>query len=79
MRYTCEMGKLLERAIEEVHKLPEDEQEAIAAWLLAEVESDRRWDDVFSRSPSEALERLAAEALDDFNSGRTEVLDPDRL
>lgn len=57
------MGKLLEKAIAEVAKLPEAEQEAIGAWLLAEIESERRWDELFSQ-PSEILERLADKALD---------------
>jgi hypothetical protein len=73
------MGKLLERAIEEAHSLPDEGQEAIGAWLLAEIESERRWDELFSRPPSETLERMAAEALEDFRSGRTTPLDPDRL
>lgn len=73
------MGKLLERAIEEAHKLSDDEQEAVGAWLLAEIESERRWDELFSRPPSEALERMAAEALEDFRAGRTTPLDPDQL
>jgi len=73
------MGRLLERAMEEAQKLSDDEQEAIGAWLLAEIESERRWDQLFSRPPSEALERMAAEALDDFRAGRTTPLDPDQL
>jgi hypothetical protein len=43
------MGNLLERAIEEAHKLPESDQETIGAWLLTEIESERRWDELFSR------------------------------
>jgi hypothetical protein len=73
------MGKLLERAIEEAHKLSDDEQEAIGSWLLAEIESERRWDELFSRPPSEALELMAEEALRDHQAGRTLPLDPDRL
>ena len=73
------MGKLLAQAIEEAQKLPDDEQEAIGAWLLAEIESERRWDELFSRPPSKALERMAAEALEDFRAGRTTPLDLDRL
>jgi hypothetical protein len=61
------MGKLLERAIEEAHKLSDNDHEAIGAWLLAEIESERRWDELFSRPPSEVLERMAAEALTDFH------------
>ncbi len=73
------MGKLLERAIEEAQKLTDDDQEAVGAWLLAEMESERRWNELFSRPPSEALERMAAEALEDIRAGRTLPLDPDQL
>ncbi len=73
------MGKLLERAIEEAQKLSEEEQEAIGAWLLAEIDSDRKWDELFSRPPSEALERMAAQALEDHRAGRTIPLDPEQL
>jgi HEPN domain-containing protein len=73
------MGKLLKRAIEEAEKLPDSEQEAIGSWLLAEIESERRWDELFSRPPSEALKRMAEEALEDYRAGRTSPLDPDRL
>jgi hypothetical protein len=73
------MGRLLAQAIEEAQKLPDDEQEAIGAWLLAEIESERRWDELFTRAPSGALERMAAEALEDFRAGRTTPLDPDQL
>ena len=73
------MGELLERAIEEAHKLSEPEQEAIGAWLLAEIESERRWDELFSRAPSSALERMAQEALADHRAGRTSPLDPEHL
>lgn len=73
------MGKLLERAIEEAHKLPEPDQEAIGAWLLAEIESERRWDELFSRPPSAALMRMPEEALEDHRAGRTKPLNPDEL
>lgn len=73
------MGKLLERAIEEAQKLTDDDQEAVGAWLLAEMESERRWSELFPRPPSEALERMAAEALEDIRAGRTLPLDPDQL
>jgi hypothetical protein len=72
------MSKLLERAIEEAQKLPESDQEAIGALLLAEIESERKWDDLFSR-PSAAIEEMAREALEDHRSGKTILLDPDDL
>jgi hypothetical protein len=73
------MGTLLERAIEEAHKLPESEQEAVGAWLLAEIESERRWDELFSRPPSDALRRMAEDALEGHRTGLTTPLDPDKL
>ena len=73
------MGKLLERAIEEAHKLPESEQEAVGAWLLAEIDSERRWDELFSRPPSDALKRLAEDALEEHRRGVTIPLDPEKL
>ena len=72
------MSKLLERAIEEAHKLPERDQEAIGALLLAEIESERKWDELFAR-PSAAIERMAEEALEEHRSGKTTPLDPDGL
>lgn len=72
------MGRLLERAISEAAKLPESEQEAIGAWLLAEMESERRWGELFARSGT-VLERMADEALEEHERGRTTPLDPDQL
>ena len=72
------MGKLLEKAIAEASKLPESEQEAIGAWLLAEIESERRWDELFAR-PSDILEQMADEALREHEAGLTQPLDPDTL
>lgn len=73
------MGKILERAIEAAHQLPEAEQEAIGAWLLAEIESEQHWDELFSRPPSAALDKMAQEALEDYRAGRVTPLDPDTL
>ena len=72
------MGKLLEKAIAEAQKLPDNDQEAIGAWLLAEIESERRWDELFSR-PSTVIERMADEALREYEAGLTTPLDPDKL
>ena len=72
------MGRLLEKAISEASKLPANEQEAIGAWLLAELESERRWSELFARSGS-PLERMADEALEEQEQGRTTPLDPDHL
>jgi len=70
------MGKLLQRAVAEASQLPEDEQEAVGAWILAELESERRWDDLFARSP-DLLSEMAAEAVREDEAGLTEPLDPE--
>jgi len=72
------MGNLLEKAFSAASRLPESEQEAIGAWLLAEIESERRWDMLFAQ-PGDALEGLADQALGEFHQGLTAPLDPDRM
>lgn len=54
--------RLLDRAFAEVARLPADEQEALAAWILAELAAERQWQDALGRS-GEALAALADEAL----------------
>jgi hypothetical protein len=72
------MGRLLEKVIEETAKLPEPEQEAFAAFMLAELESERRWDDLFARS-QDVVARMAEEARQEYRAARTQPLDLDRL
>ena len=72
------MTKLLEKAMAEASKLPEPEQEAFAAWILSELESERRWDDLFARS-QDLLAKMGEEARREYRAGLTEPLDPDKL
>jgi hypothetical protein len=71
------MTKLLEKAFAEASKLPEQEQDKFAAWMLEELE-ERRWDRAFADS-QDVLEKLAEEALAEHRAGRTQLLDPDKL
>ena len=71
------MTKLLERAIAQISKLPSNEQDALAAVILEEVASERRWTEAFAKTRDE-LARLADEALGDFRGGKTEPLDGDQ-
>ena len=70
------MTHLLERAISEIRKLPSDEQDAIAAVLMAELESERRWERAIDAT-AEQLSSLADGALDEDREGKTEPVDPD--
>jgi hypothetical protein len=67
------MTKLLERALKEVAKLPEAEQDAVAAILLDELASEQRWAESFAKS-QDKLAKLAEEALADYKAGRTKPL-----
>ena len=62
------MGRLLEKVIAEASKLPEEEQEAFAALMLSELESERRWDDLFVRS-QDLLAKMAEEARQEYRAG----------
>lgn len=72
------MGKLLDRLIAETAKLSNEEQEAFAAFMLAELESERRWDELFSRSQN-LLALMADEARREYRAGLTEPLEPEKL
>lgn len=72
------MTQLLERMLDRVHRLPEAEQDAIAAVILDELEDEARWQHAFERS-QEQLTTLAQEALAEFRAGQTHELNPDRL
>ena len=74
------MTQLLQKAFERAAKLPQDEQDKFARFLLAELESERRWATLFSRPESEdLLERLADEALTAHRSGRTQPFNREKL
>jgi hypothetical protein len=42
------MTSLLQRAVSEIEKLPAEDQDSIAARLLAEVEDERQWSTRFA-------------------------------
>jgi hypothetical protein len=60
----CEqtMTKLLKKAFERASELPQVDQNALAKWLLEELDAERKWEAAFAGS-EDVLERLADEAL----------------
>ncbi len=72
------MTKMLEKAFAQAARLPEQEQNAFANWILEELTSEERWQKAFAGS-ADALARLADEALEEHRKGNTRPLDPDRL
>ena len=66
------MTRLLQEAFERAAELPQAEQDRLARFLLAELESERQWAELFASPGSEdLLERLADEALAEHREGRT--------
>ena len=53
------MIKLLEQAVAEIEKLPEDAQDAIAARLLADLADEQAWAARFAATTEAHWERLA--------------------
>ena len=70
------MTQLLEKAISEIKKLSNDEQDAIAAVLMAELESERQWERVFDLT-ADQLSGLADEALAEYRAGKTDPFETD--
>ena len=68
-----DVTKTLERAFAKASRLPVKDQNAVARWLLAELESEARWNRAFRRSAARLAE-LADEALEDHRQGRTRRL-----
>ena len=68
------MTKLLKEVMAKLSKLSPARQDELAAWLLAEMEDEARWDKSFAES-QDALAKLADEALEEFRRGETRPLE----
>jgi len=69
--------QLLEQAFAEASKLPEKEQDAVAAVLLEELSSEKRWDAAFALSQTQ-LSKMADAALAEHDAGSTQPMNLDR-
>ena len=72
------MTTLLKKAFEQASQLPEVEQNALARWLMEELESEAAWRKSFAES-EDVLEQMANEAIEEKKAGRTTSLDLSRL
>ncbi len=69
------MNQLLKEAFEKAAQLPEEEQAKLARFLIAELESEQQWAELFACPESDdLLTRLADEALAEHNAGKTMLL-----
>jgi hypothetical protein len=72
------MTKLLDSAFKEVSMLNHTEQNIFARFILDEISLEKKWDKSFSNT-EDLLSDMADEALKDFNTNKTEILDIKKL
>lgn len=68
------MSALLEKALERVVALPQDEQDAIASQILASIADEDSWKARFAGKRG-LIRRMAREALEEDARGETLPLD----
>ena len=68
------MTTLLKKAIERVGALPQADQDAIAAEILASLADEAAWKQRFANTRDQ-LRNLASEALEEDQRGETRPLD----
>jgi hypothetical protein len=71
--YHLSMVTKLAEAIARIQELDVESQEMWGAWILEEIESERKWDELFARS-QDLLEEMADRALVEERAGLTEEL-----
>jgi len=69
------MTKLIEQAIAEIEKLPEEVQDAIASRLLSELTDEEEWAVRFEATTDAQWDRMAAMVRREIASGDTTPLD----
>ena len=69
-----EMPTLLEKALEKVVALPQDEQDAIASQILASLADEDVWKSRLTEK-RDVIRRMALEALEEDERGETLRLD----
>ncbi|NCS82763.1 MAG: hypothetical protein GW788_13550 [Ignavibacteria bacterium] len=72
------MTILLEKAFKKASQLSKVEQNVFAKWVLEELETEKRWEGMFSES-EDLLDKLADEALVADRQGKTKPLDISKL
>jgi hypothetical protein len=68
----------LKKAFDAASRLPDEEQDAVAEWLLAELASEEGWVERFART-QDALSTLAREASEEHERDETEEMKPESL
>jgi phage I-like protein len=69
------MTKLLQQVIAQIQKLPPEQQDAIAARFLAELEDEKKWETRFAATTEEQWDQMAAMVRQEIAKGETLPLD----
>ena len=67
------MTQALAAAVASASRLPDEEQDVLASLLMAEMDSEERWNTLFSQSQG-LLADLAQQALREHQTGETRSL-----
>jgi len=65
------MTKLLQQAIAHIKQLPSDQQDAIAARFLAELEDEQKWENRFAATTDAQWDQMAAMVRQEIANGET--------
>ncbi len=69
------MTELLRQAIAQIERLPPDQQDAIAARFLAELQDEQKWETRFSATTDDQWDQMAAMVRQEIARGETVLLD----
>lgn len=65
------MTELLKKAIEKAKSLPEDKQNLVATAMLEEIDSSKRWDELFAKTTDKQWQAMADQVQKDIENGNT--------
>ena len=66
------MADLLEQVVAEIQKLPQDQRDAIAARIIADMKDDQAWTERFKATTDEQWDRLVESARKEIAAGDTD-------
>ncbi|HEY9894069.1 MAG TPA: hypothetical protein V6D34_01435 [Candidatus Sericytochromatia bacterium] len=69
------MTELLQQVIAELQKLPDDQQDAIASRLLAELQDEQEWAEQFKSTTDDQWHRMADMVRQEIATSETIPLD----
>jgi len=72
------MTTLLETAFEKASELSDIEQNRFAKFFMEEMQSEKKWDNLFSES-EDLLAQMADKALDEYKNNETTPLTQEQL